>query len=452
MLYIIMLPTVKTKSPTPKSSLFLRVLTVLNLPLFFLGIIFIIIQLTNQVHALNLLHRIEGRFAFEALEKILSSEIKLGGDPEKLAKRFKGLEESYGINNLSLYNYLEQKPVLPETVSEWSEADQEKIELSLRQKELGKNYYVVINKKAKKLVTYIPVYGTEESQIYIAKAHFPLAGIKQVLDASRLSLGIMIFFMVLIGAVISILISNSIVKPIQLLNQATQEIRRGNLGSHVKINTGDEIEALAETFNQMSDSLQEMTQRAVDSNPLTGLPGNHAIFSNLQKRIFERQKFVLFHADLNLFKIFNDHYGLVKGDLAIRNTADLLKKALTEKGTDSDFLGHQGGDDFIVITRPNKAQDVAQFVCDQFQNVVLPSLYNKTDLETGYTMHVDRRQLSESGREVMLKFPLLSIALAGVSNAKKDFGEYSEVMDMAVEVKKEVKKENKNVFQILEKS
>jgi diguanylate cyclase (GGDEF)-like protein len=447
-----MISTVKTKTPSPKGSLFVRVLTVLNLPLFFLGIIFIVIQLTNQVHALNLLHRIEGRFAFEALEKILSSEIKLGGDPEKLAKRFKGLEESYGINNLSLYNYLEQKPVLPETESEWSEADQEKIELSLRQKELGKNYYVVINKKAKKLITYIPVYGTEESQIYIAKAHFPLAGIKQVLDASRLSLGIMIFFMVLIGAVISILISNSIVKPIQLLNQATQEIRRGNLGSHVKISTGDEIEALAETFNQMSDSLQEMTQRAVDSNPLTGLPGNHAIFSNLQKRIFERQKFVLFHADLNLFKIFNDHYGLVKGDLAIRNTADLLKKALAEKGTDSDFLGHQGGDDFIVITRPNKAQEVAQFVCDQFQSIVLPSLYSKTDLETGYTMHVDRRQLSESGREVMLKFPLLSIALAGVSNAKKDFGEYSEVMDMAVEVKKEVKKENKNVFRILEKS
>ncbi len=451
MLHIIMALTVKTTLKGPKNSLFTRVLTVLNLPLFFLGLIFIVIQLTNQMQALNLLHRMEGRFAFEALEKILSSEIKFDADADSIAKRFHGLEESYGVSNVTLYDYLNQKPVLPDTEAEWTESDLNKVELSLRQKELGKNYYVLLNKKDKQLITYIPVYGTEESQIYIVKAYFPLAGIKQVLDSSRWSLALMVFFMVLIGAVISILISNSIVKPIQLLNQATQEIRKGNLGSHVKINTGDEIEALADTFNQMSDSLKEMTERAVDSNPLTGLPGNHAIFGDLQKRIFERQKFVLFHADLNLFKIFNDHYGLVKGDLAIRNTADLLKKALKEKGTDSDFLGHQGGDDFIIITRPNKAQDVAQYICDEFQNAVLPSLYNKTDLETGYTMHVDRRQLSESGREVMLKFGLLSIALAGISNAKKDFGEYSEVMDMAVEVKKEVKKESASAYRIIEK-
>ena len=86
----------------------------------------------------------------------------------------------------------------------------------------------------------------------------------------------------------------------------------------------------------------------------------------------------------------------------------------------------------------------------QVDSEVVASLYVKEDLERGYTLHLDRRRQAETGEEVMRQFPLLSVSLAGVSTAKKDYADYFDFFNVVSEVKKEVKKVIKSSYLIRE--
>ncbi len=195
----------------------------------------------------------------------------------------------------------------------------------------------------------------------------------------------------------------------------------------------------------------QMKQRAEDSNPLTGLPGNQGIFNEIKRRIHEKQKFVVFHTDLDRFKAFNDYYGLAKGDEVIKQTAAILRDALREKGAKSDFVGHQGGDDFIVIVGQHHSKEVAEYVTSRFESRIVKAFYNKDDYERGYMVGIDRRaELAPGEVAKPAQIPLMAISLAGVSNGKKDFADYFDCLERAVKVKTEVKKIPGSCYQIQE--
>ncbi|TBL75604.1 bifunctional diguanylate cyclase/phosphodiesterase [Paenibacillus thalictri] len=86
------------------------------------------------------------------------------------------------------------------------------------------------------------------------------------------------------------------------------------------------------------------------ASPLTGLPGNIPIHRELNKRLGTGESFTVIYADLDYFKWFNDRYGFKKGDQLIQFTADVLQQAITVCGNPYDFVGHVGGDDFIVMS------------------------------------------------------------------------------------------------------
>lgn len=435
--------TFQTREPfKPSTTLFFRILGRLSLPLFILALIFTAIELANQMNALNEVYRVESQFALDSIHNNLSEAMKNPENAADLPAFNQRIAKSLifpRLVRLQVFN-LANRAALNRS-PDWTDADYTNAEQSLDQKQQGRDYLIVLEKESKHLLVYLPLEGPADAGTpsFIAKAVFSLASMKDALEASRFRLGMIFFFIFLAGIFIGQGLANSIVKPIKNLNEATREIMKGKLGSHVRIRTGDEIEALAVAFNQMSDSLEAMKKQAEDANPLTGLPGNQRIFSELRKRIYERQKFVLFHIDLDRFKVFNDHFGLARGDEAIKLTAELLKKTKDGIGAADDFIGHQGGDDFIMITRPNHAQEIAEYFCRHFNSDVVPALYSKKDLEQGYTLQIDRRRLAETGQEVMIKFPLLAISVAGVSSAKRDFADYFDCMSAAVEVKKEVK-------------
>ena len=433
-----------TAAPEPKkTSLFSRIMIRLTLPLLLLSAVFTGTQQTNQMNAMNEFYKIESRYAFDSIQKALSIEMKNEKsltDLQTLGAKLETMSQFHHVAPLQIFDLLDRKPLFVHVEPQWIPLDHQGIEESLYQKQLGNPYHVRVDKKARKLIAYIPLEGPSEAQIFAARVIVPLASVKGALNQSAWTLALMIFFITLTGIYIGRGLAQSIIKPIRTLNEATREIVKGHLGKSVDIRTGDEIQTLGETFNHMSDSLQAMQQRAEDANPLTQLPGNQGIFHELSKRIHERQKFVLFHTDLDRFKIFNDHYGLARGDEAIKKTARLLKQAVDELGAPDDFIGHQGGDDFIVVTRPNHAKEVAEHVIKHFDGEVVKSLYRKEDYERGYTLEVDRRRLAETGEEQLVKFSLLAISLAGVSNAKRDFADYFECMSSAVEAKKEAKK------------
>ena len=99
-------------------------------------------------------------------------------------------------------------------------------------------------------------------------------------------------------------------------------------------------------------------------NPLTLLPANAIIKKTIEKRL--KKPFALLYADLDNFKFYNDTYGFNQGDLLIKHTATLISSVVKNYGNHDDFVGHIGGDDFILISTPDKAETIAQNICIQF--------------------------------------------------------------------------------------
>jgi len=170
---------------------------------------------------------------------------------------------------------------------------------------------------------------------------------------------------------------------------------------------------------------------------LTRLPGNNAIREEVESRIASGTKFVGIHVDLDNFKAYNDRYGISKGDEVIRFTSKVLENAIKSKGNTSDFLGHEGGDDFFIVTTPDKADAVTGHVISEFDSEVR-RFYTEKDLDAGFIMEKDRKG-------DLVKIPIMSISMAGVTNQTRAISSYAELTNIAVGVKmkaKQVKKSN----------
>jgi diguanylate cyclase (GGDEF)-like protein len=144
------------------------------------------------------------------------------------------------------------------------------------------------------------------------------------------------------------------------------------------------------------------TQKAV--NPLTGLPGGVSILSERQERFDRNEPFAQMTIDVDYFKAFNDRYGFPRGDVAIRSIAELMIEVVEKDGHAENFLGHVGGDDFVVLTSPERAEDLAEQIKVSFDEIT-PGLYVDEDREKGFVTVRNRRHEFED-------FPLMSLTVA----------------------------------------
>lgn len=170
------------------------------------------------------------------------------------------------------------------------------------------------------------------------------------------------------------------------------------------------------------------SQSQREANPLTGLPGNVSIEREVTKRIEAQQPFAFIYSDIDNFKAFNDYYGYAKGDDVIRTSARILAMAIAKSGNRDDFVGHVGGDDFVVMTTPDKADAIAKTVIDLFEKNA-EKLFEQEDLERGY-LKIRRR----SGEIMRVKS--LGITLAVVTNEKEPITHIGRVADIASELKR----------------
>jgi diguanylate cyclase (GGDEF)-like protein len=166
-------------------------------------------------------------------------------------------------------------------------------------------------------------------------------------------------------------------------------------------------------------------------NPLTGLPGNERILSELSVRLGAERPFALLYVDLDQFKPFNDHYGFLRGDEAIRALADLLRQVAREFGDEDTFVGHVGGDDFVVILAPHQAEEVAVQICRRFDELA-PTLYDPADRMAGSIEVPDRRGVPQ-------RYPLLSLSIGIATTERRDFAHQGEVVSIATEMKRYAK-------------
>lgn len=162
-------------------------------------------------------------------------------------------------------------------------------------------------------------------------------------------------------------------------------------------------------------------------NPLTGLSGSSRIESEITIRIKQEKKFMVGYVDLDNFKAFNDVYGFSRGDKVIRLVADTLTATLAQFGEKDDFVGHIGGDDFIIVTTPDKVEAISLEIVEKFDEKI-PAYYDRSDYEKGYIVTEDRQ-----GRKH--KFPIMTISIGVVSNARRKLSCVAEISAIGAEVK-----------------
>ena len=176
-------------------------------------------------------------------------------------------------------------------------------------------------------------------------------------------------------------------------------------------------ELLARVRNALEWSRQQRS-----ASPLTGLPGNIVIEEELRRCIERGSPFALLQLDIDSFKAFNDHYGYARGDQAIQTLARILVDH-----TEGDFVGHIGGDDFIVITRTSRAQALAEAIIAEFDRETA-LLYDEGDRERGFIEVANRRHVTE-------RFPMMSLTIALVSSDRYAITHQAELADIAHDLK-----------------
>jgi diguanylate cyclase (GGDEF)-like protein len=170
--------------------------------------------------------------------------------------------------------------------------------------------------------------------------------------------------------------------------------------------------------NLIKTMSERQIQIARGANPLTGLPGNLLIDQEIRQHLERNISFGLIYVDLNKFKYYNDLYGFQQGDAAIKTLSDVLLNA-SYSAADETFVGHIGGDDFIIISPPSELEKLAINIITRFEKSC--------------------EQLPGTGN--------LSIALAGlIINPHDQLWTPLLVSERAAHIKKEVKAMGGNSF------
>ncbi len=189
------------------------------------------------------------------------------------------------------------------------------------------------------------------------------------------------------------------------------------------------------------DALIRRYKEGIGANPLTRLPGNHAIEEDIQRRISSGQPFSVCYADLDHFKAYNDVYGFRQGDEVIRRTAEAILESLHRFGTPDDFVGHIGGDDFIFVLQGyDRCDAVCREIIDRLEKT-FPLFYNEEDRARGFIITHNRKNETET-------FPVISISIAVITNERRSLTSVGQVSQLASEVKKIVKGRPGNQYYI----
>ena len=170
------------------------------------------------------------------------------------------------------------------------------------------------------------------------------------------------------------------------------------------------------------------SQAQRDANPLTGLPGNRAIERECQRHVEAGTPFSFMYVDIDRFKSFNDYYGYSRGDQAISYLAQVLRQSCRQAGLASDFIGHVGGDDFVVITESAEAEKLAHLIIESFDRGV-HTLHDPEDFQRGFLPMKTRAGDDE-------EVPLITLTVALVLNAEGRFMHIAELSDTSAELKR----------------
>lgn len=285
----------------------------------------------------------------------------------------------------------------------------------------------VMKRAAERVDSAIEKVRTEQQQLLERKLH--VAGEREARTSTwalvlALS-GVTMAFMV--AALLIYSFSSSIGK----LQKATHRIAAGDFDHDPHIPPGDEIGSLAQDFMRMAVRLKELEQISLDASPLTRLPGNIAIERSINRRLREQASFAMCYLDLDNFKSYNDRYGYIRASELIKEAGQVIYDAVNRLNDPDAFVGHIGGDDFVVIINSMLAKAACQTIIHNF-DAMIPSYYSEEDRVAGAIDGVDRYG-------VLRRFPLISISIAVMNCQPGNFKTAAEIATAAAAVKDRVK-------------
>lgn len=181
------------------------------------------------------------------------------------------------------------------------------------------------------------------------------------------------------------------------------------------------------------DLMREITQMQINAaryaNPLTQLPGNVPINEHIDRLLESGSRFWVCYVDLDHFKPFNDVYGYRRGDDVIQLTGKLLSE---HSDADRDFIGHIGGDDFMILFQSEDWEARCRAILDEFSRHVL-DFYSIDDRDRGGYISEDRQ-----GKKVF--YSLMSLSIGAIRVEPRQYYTHHQIATAAAESKKQAKK------------
>lgn len=169
-------------------------------------------------------------------------------------------------------------------------------------------------------------------------------------------------------------------------------------------------------------------------NPLTGLPGNVSIEWEINKRLRGKEKFAVCYIDMDNFKAYNDKYGYELGDNIIKFLGRIIVDSVSVYGGRNDFIGHIGGDDFILITTVEKLKNVLNDIIMEFDGQII-NWYNNEDRKRRYIEIPSRQGLFQ-------RFKIMTLSIGVAHNEARDLYSLVQISEIATELKGFAKRRN----------
>ncbi|HLZ22049.1 MAG TPA: response regulator [Ktedonobacterales bacterium] len=166
-------------------------------------------------------------------------------------------------------------------------------------------------------------------------------------------------------------------------------------------------------------------------SPLTHLPSGLQVERAIHQQILSMAPCSILYIDLDHFKAYNDVYGFLRGNDLIRVLARVATEAVRVEGNVTDFVGHIGGDDFVIITTPDRAEAICRRMIAAW-DTESRERYNEEDWLRGTLVARDRQGYQQT-------YPLVSVSIGVVTNEHHPIASLGEVSQIAAEVKHKAK-------------
>ena len=226
--------------------------------------------------------------------------------------------------------------------------------------------------------------------------------------------------------------------PLEEVAQIAARRQGTRLYDHVLVTLQGSYTGVVTVRDLLESLARQGIQNATQANPLTGLPGNPMIQGEIERVISGPEAYAILYLDLDNFKAYNDTYGFDRGDAILRFFADLLRRTFLQPALPEPFVGHLGGDDFIVVVHGLIPEAILDQLIRDFDTNV-PQYYEDEDRQRGFVYAINRK-----GEEDI--FPLISLSVAVLTSKDGPFDSYPIVAKRVSEIKQVCKLERGSCY------